>query len=197
MNILTRLGSYDGTLPEWWVDEKGRPAIGFRVKGDINKPDLEPRFKKIEENEIERDVDEGRERARKRFDAAIQAESLNRQKAVICLQFKSGDQWEPDLASERAAARRPRLTINKIPTFVNQVVNDQRQNRPSINVSPIGDVSPSSPFVADPRTIVTLSPGNSYLVSRSRTSISTSSRISSSSTMSDLLRATTIDGTPT
>jgi hypothetical protein len=68
MNILTRLGSYDGTLPEWWVDEKGRPAIGFRVKGDINKPDLEPRFKKIEENEIERDVDAGRARAQKRFE---------------------------------------------------------------------------------------------------------------------------------
>ena len=68
MNILTRLGAYDGTLPEWWVDEKGRPAIGFRVKGDINKPDLEPRFKKIEENEIERKVEEGRARAQKRFE---------------------------------------------------------------------------------------------------------------------------------
>ena len=68
MNILTRLGTYDGTLPEWWVDEKGRPAIGFRVKGDINKPDLEPRFKKIEEGEIERDVDAGRARAKKRFE---------------------------------------------------------------------------------------------------------------------------------
>ncbi len=68
MNILTRLGSYAGTLPEWWVDEKGRPAIGFRVKGDINGPELEPRFKKIEENEIERKVEEGRARARKRFE---------------------------------------------------------------------------------------------------------------------------------
>jgi hypothetical protein len=68
MNILTRLGAYDGTLPEWWVDEKGRPAIGFRVKGDINKPDLEPRFKKIEENEIERDVEAGRAHAQKRFE---------------------------------------------------------------------------------------------------------------------------------
>jgi hypothetical protein len=68
MNIMTRLGAYDGTLPEWWVDEKGRPAIGFRVKGDINKPDLEPRFKKIEENEIERNVEAGRAGARKRFE---------------------------------------------------------------------------------------------------------------------------------
>jgi AsmA-like C-terminal region len=69
MNILTRLGSYYGTLPEWWVDEKGRPAIGFRVKGDINSPELEPRFKKIEENEIERDVEAGRAGAKKRFES--------------------------------------------------------------------------------------------------------------------------------
>ena len=69
MNILTRLGSYRGSLPEWWVDEAGRPAIGFRVKGDLNKPDLEPRFKKIGEGEIEQKVDEGRVRAKKRFEA--------------------------------------------------------------------------------------------------------------------------------
>ena len=78
-------------------------------------------------------------RAQKRFDQAIQAESTNRQKATMCLRFKASDQWEPELAAERAAARRPRLTENRIPTFVNQVVNDQRQNRPAINISPVGD----------------------------------------------------------
>ena len=77
-------------------------------------------------------------RGQKRFDAAIRAESSNRQKAVICLRFKGNDQWEPELAAERASARRPRLTVNKIVTFVNQVVNDQRQNRPGINISPVG-----------------------------------------------------------
>jgi hypothetical protein len=76
MNILTRLGSFDGTLPEWWVDEKGRPAIGFRVKGDINKPDLEPRFKKIGETEIEKEVEEGRARAKKRFIALEKLQTL-------------------------------------------------------------------------------------------------------------------------
>ena len=76
MNILTRLTSYDGTLPEWWVDEAGRPAIGFRVKGDLNKPELEPRFKKIGEGEIERMVEEGRARAKKRFEALEKLQTL-------------------------------------------------------------------------------------------------------------------------
>lgn len=68
MNILTRLTSYRGALPEWWVDEAGRPAIGFRVKGDINKPEPEPRFQKIGEKEIEGRVEEGRARAQRRFE---------------------------------------------------------------------------------------------------------------------------------
>jgi hypothetical protein len=35
--------------------------------------------------------------------------------------------------------KRPCLTINKMKTFVHQITNDQRQNRPAINVSPVGD----------------------------------------------------------
>ncbi|MDE2492205.1 MAG: AsmA family protein [Elusimicrobia bacterium] len=69
MNILTRLTGYRGTLPEWWVDEEGRPAIGFRVAGDINSPDLQPRFKKIGAHEIEDDVAAARARSRARFQA--------------------------------------------------------------------------------------------------------------------------------
>lgn len=78
-------------------------------------------------------------RAKKRFQQAITAESANRTKATLCLRFKASDQWEPDLAAQRAAARRPKLTVNKIVTFVNQVANDQRQNRPATMISPAGD----------------------------------------------------------
>jgi hypothetical protein len=70
MNILTRLPKYIGpTLPEWWTDEAGATAIGFRVKGDLNKPDLEPRFKKIGGDEIERKLNDGRSSGKKRFEA--------------------------------------------------------------------------------------------------------------------------------
>ncbi|MDD5629401.1 MAG: AsmA-like C-terminal region-containing protein, partial [Elusimicrobia bacterium] len=64
--ILTRLSSYQSQLPEWWVDELGRPAIGFRVKGDLNLPDLEPRMRKMAADEIERAVAQAQTKAKKR-----------------------------------------------------------------------------------------------------------------------------------
>ena len=77
MNILTRLPGYNGpALPEWWVDEGGRVAIGFRVKGDLNKPELEPRFKKIGADEIEKKLEEGRAAGKKRFEAIEKLQTL-------------------------------------------------------------------------------------------------------------------------
>jgi hypothetical protein len=69
MNILTRLSSYQGQLPEWWVDEMGRPAIAFRVKGDLNAPELEPRMRKMAADEIERALEAARAGAKKRYEA--------------------------------------------------------------------------------------------------------------------------------
>jgi uncharacterized protein YhdP len=76
MSILTRLTNYRAPLPEWWVDELGRPAIGFRVKGDLNKPELEPRLSKMAADEIEKALEEGLSRARKRFEAIEKLETL-------------------------------------------------------------------------------------------------------------------------
>lgn len=45
-------------------------------------------------------------------------------------------QWDEGLARERKENGRPVLTINKLPPFVRQVVNDARQNKPSIKVLP-------------------------------------------------------------
>lgn len=79
--------------------------------------------------------------ARKRFDRVMSAESLNRTAAVDDLKFKNGEQWPEPIKAQRALEKRPCLTINKMKTFVHQITNDQRQNRPAINVSPIGDKS--------------------------------------------------------
>lgn len=69
MTILTRLTHYRDPLPEWWVDEKGRPAIGFRVKNNLNKPDLDPRLRKMEADEIEKAVAECKAKSRMRAGA--------------------------------------------------------------------------------------------------------------------------------
>lgn len=81
-------------------------------------------------------------RAVKRHDRGVSSESGNRVDAVDDLRFKaSRGQWPANVAAERNFDMRPCLTINKLPTFVNQVVNDQRMNRPAININPVGDRS--------------------------------------------------------
>ena len=80
-------------------------------------------------------------KAVKQFARAETKESKNRQMALEDLRFKNGEQWPEDIKASRTIEKRPCLTINKMQTFVHQITNDQRQNRPSIGVSPVGDRS--------------------------------------------------------
>ena len=79
------------------------------------------------------------ERARKHMEQAISAESENRAAALEDLKMKTGDQWDPNVVATRNIDKRPCLTVNKFPTFVHQITNDLRQNRPSICINPVGD----------------------------------------------------------
>ena len=87
----------------------------------------------------EKDDQEILARARKRMEWCITASSDNRKAMLQDKKFKKGDQWPADIAALRAAQNRPCLTINKLPTFIHQVTNDLRQNRPSVKFSPVGD----------------------------------------------------------
>src|ERR1035437_1811934 len=80
-------------------------------------------------------------KAKNRFSGAISVESTNRKSALDDLKFLNGEQWSAADAQNRASEGRPCLTENRIPTFVNQITNDQRQNRPAICISPMGDKS--------------------------------------------------------
>src|SRR6185312_8066225 len=94
------------------------------------------------DNDDKRDHDADQElllSARKRFERCSSAESANRNNAEDDLRFLNGDQWSADVAAQRNTEKRPCLTFNKLKTFVHQITNDQRQNRPGINISPIGD----------------------------------------------------------
>lgn len=74
------------------------------------------------------------EEARKRFKLANEAERENRKHALDDLKFIAGEQW-PE-AARKARGDRPCLTINRMPSFVRQVVNEQRKIRPAIDVIP-------------------------------------------------------------
>lgn len=77
--------------------------------------------------------------ARERFQLAVEAESKIRQDALDDLEFRAGHQWPDEVKNERERDARPCLTINRVPQFIRQITNDQRQNRPSIKVSPVDD----------------------------------------------------------
>ena len=47
------------------------------------------------------------------------------------------DQWPEEIKNTRREEGRPCLTINRLPSFIRQVVNDSRLNKPSITVHPV------------------------------------------------------------
>lgn len=77
--------------------------------------------------------------ARDRFKQAVDASSRMRELALDDLRFSVGDQWPDGIKRQRDADGRPCLTINRLPAFIRQVVNDQRMNRPAIKISPVDD----------------------------------------------------------
>ena len=85
------------------------------------------------------ELNEFLQEVKKRFYYSSSYESTLRAKMIEDLKFKSGDQWYDKIKSDRRAKDRPVLTINKLKTLIHQVTNDQRQNRPSINIHPAGD----------------------------------------------------------
>ncbi|MRX31909.1 portal protein [Aminobacter sp. MDW-2] len=75
--------------------------------------------------------------AREAFQRASDVENDNRQTALEDIRFaRAGEQWPADIVKQRQIDGRPCLTINKLPAFIRQVVNDARQNKPSIKVHP-------------------------------------------------------------
>lgn len=81
-----------------------------------------------------------------RIDAAMKflrlasdADSNNRMEALEDLKFAAGDQWPVEIQNSRNLEARPCLTINKIDSYVRQVTNQQRQQRPRMKVHPVNN----------------------------------------------------------
>jgi hypothetical protein len=83
-------------------------------------------------------MDDKVKEAKDAFEQVSEAEQDNRSAALDDLRFsRLGEQWPADIIRKRKAKGKPYLTINKMPAFIRQVVNDARQNKPSIKVHPV------------------------------------------------------------
>lgn len=78
--------------------------------------------------------------ARETYERANEAERESRYEGLDDLRFaRLGEQWPEVIRRQRELDGRPCLTINRLPAFIRQVVNDARQNKPAIEVHPADD----------------------------------------------------------
>lgn len=79
--------------------------------------------------------------ARTRFEECVGDEGPIREQALLDLRFVAGDQWDERIKFNRTQTGRPAMTFNRCHTFVQQVSNEARQNKPQIKfvVSDGGD----------------------------------------------------------
>lgn len=76
--------------------------------------------------------------ALEKFSQSSDAADFNRQNYEEDIRFsRLSDQWPDDIAAQRKAEGRPALTINKMPPLIRSVVNEARQSKPAIKVSPV------------------------------------------------------------
>jgi hypothetical protein len=73
---------------------------------------------------------------RKDFYDDVQYDRLNREAALEDTRFMVSDQWDDIVRQRRESARKPCLTINRLPAFIAQVVGQRRMNETSIKVQP-------------------------------------------------------------
>lgn len=83
------------------------------------------------------DEDDFLHEVREKFARAADKEHDNRESWLEDMKFaRLGEQWPETVKKIRDDEHRPCLVINRLPSFIRQVVNGARQNRPSITVIP-------------------------------------------------------------
>lgn len=80
-------------------------------------------------------------RAQENFKACLDWEALTRQRFKEDMRFlfadsDNQDQWEPAVKARRHMATQPMITINKVHTHWLMIVNQMKENKPSIQVHP-------------------------------------------------------------
>jgi hypothetical protein len=76
-----------------------------------------------------------------RFKLVDEAESAMRADCLDDLEFSVGNQWPTTIRDARERKNKPCLTMDQMQQSVRQVSNEYRQQRPAINISPVGSDS--------------------------------------------------------
>jgi hypothetical protein len=77
------------------------------------------------------------DQAKKAFEFSQDSWKANQERYERDIKFgRKGEQWAPEDVEQRKQDGRPAMTINQMPKFIRQVVNDGRQNKPAIKVMP-------------------------------------------------------------
>ena len=79
----------------------------------------------------------------------IQYDRLNREAALEDLRFVVGDQWDDIVRQRREAARKPVLTVNRLPAFLAQLLGQRRQSETNIEVLADNGGTTSMAFVRE------------------------------------------------
>jgi hypothetical protein len=84
--------------------------------------------------------------AKRRFKACEDWEATARLNFEYDYKFANGDsvnmyQWDNWVVGDRRDNRRPCLTINKTMQHCLQIINDGKQNKPGVNIRPVGDTA--------------------------------------------------------
>lgn len=75
--------------------------------------------------------------ARERYTYALSCDAVDRKEAADDVLFVAGQQWTDAARESRRVADRPCLTENKLGIYTAKVVNDGRQSKPSIRLTPL------------------------------------------------------------
>lgn len=65
----------------------------------------------------------------------VGSDRLNRDAALEDLQFFVGNQWDDPVVARRQAAKKPVMTINRLPAFVAQILGSRRLNETDIKIA--------------------------------------------------------------
>ena len=79
------------------------------------------------------------EKAHRRFRHALDYWTPHYQRALMAWEFCEGEQWDEGIKARRLKDKLPCLTIRRIKQPIRQISNEQRQNRPAVQYSPVSD----------------------------------------------------------